>query len=120
MQPQQVDKAKEIIVENHPLAATPVSQVFPILTPILKCFDKKAKTDTLVDEEQRAARKTNKKQGFQLSEESQGDPYNQLGFGLVAYRDLLINFTLLFATMSLLMYPALSFYMNGNGIQNPT
>lgn len=38
------------------------------------------------------------------------DPFNFLGFGMVAYRDLMLVMILLFGGISLLMAPAMYFY----------
>jgi len=54
-----------------------------------------------------------------LTEEQKEDPYNFLGFGMVAYRDLKFTLICLFAFLSLLMYPALKFYRAGTGIAKP-
>ena len=65
-----------------------------------------------------AGGETKKKQGYALSEEQKEDPFNFLGFGMVAYRDLMFSLILLFALLSLLMLPAMYFYKNGGAIQN--
>lgn len=74
----------------------------------------------MLDEEQtHGQQKQGKKKGFELSEEQKEDPYNFLGFGMVAYRDLMFTLILLFAFLSCLMYPALKFYKAGTGIPHP-
>jgi hypothetical protein len=87
---------------------TPLGQVFPVFG----VCSKKAKTTTesepLLD-----GKKQNKKQGFKLDEEQKEDPFNFLGFGMVAYRDLMFTLFCLFGFCSLLMVPALNFYSKG-------
>jgi hypothetical protein len=46
-------------------------------------------------------------------EEKNQDPFLLLGFGMIAYRDLLQTFIVLFFVLSLLMTPALYFYRYG-------
>jgi hypothetical protein len=43
------------------------------------------------------------------------DPYNALGFGMVAYRDLMLTLMCLWGACSLLMAPALHYYSSGSG-----
>ncbi len=53
-----------------------------------------------------------KKQAAQALQEVSGDedPFNFLGFGMVAYRDLMLVMILLFGAISLLMAPTMYFY----------
>jgi len=38
-----------------------------------------------------------------------------LGFGLVAYRDLMLTMSMLFVVLSLIMYPAMYYYSKNEG-----
>jgi hypothetical protein len=45
------------------------------------------------------------------------DPFNFLGYGMVAYRDLMFTFTLLFVALTIVMIPVMSIYKGHNAIQ---
>jgi hypothetical protein len=47
------------------------------------------------------------------------DPFNLLGFGMVAYKDLMMTSIILFSVLSVLMAPAIFYYKSFNGIQEP-
>lgn len=114
--------AREIIKENHPLNDTQIGQVYPLIAPITnRIFKKssKAEKQSLLDEEaanQNRRRSTNKKQAAKPSENKDEDPFNFLGFGLVAYRDLILIMFGLFAVLTLLMVPAMVTYKSYNAI----
>lgn len=48
------------------------------------------------------------------------DPFNFLGFGMVAYRDLMQTLILLFTFLSILMIPAAIMYGKHEGIRDAT
>lgn len=48
------------------------------------------------------------------------DPFNFLGFGMVAYRDLMVTLIALFTFLTVLMIPTAIMYGNHEGIINPT
>ena len=50
----------------------------------------------------------------------QDDPFNFLGFGLVAYRDLMWVLTVLFTILTIIMFPAILIYKGHNAIENPS
>lgn len=60
-----------------------------------------------------------KKNEIKITDEPNGDPFNFLGFGMVAYRDLLTTLIMLFALLSVFMTPAIAFYRKGGAIPNP-
>jgi hypothetical protein len=43
-----------------------------------------------------------------------------LGFGMVAYRNLLFTFIILFLILTIIMFPAIMYYKQGTGITNGT
>lgn len=49
----------------------------------------------------------------------QEDPFNFLGFGMVAYRDLMWVLTILFSILSIIMLPAIFIYKSHSAIANP-
>lgn len=55
-------------------------------------------------------RKKKKKMAAEIPKDENVDPFNFLGFGMVAYRDLMQVLIVLFTLMSLLMAPAMYFY----------
>ena len=126
--------AKEIIRENHPLNDTPLSVVYPVFgicacgsddkdgdanEPLLhKHDDEEKKSGFFAKLGSRFSRK--KKDTMKLSEaEKKEDPFLQLGFGMIAYRDLLQTFIWLFSLLTLFMIPAFYFYNSYDGIQKP-
>lgn len=68
----------------------------------------------LLDEEKgkKKDKKKKKKQAPKVEEEAEPDPLNYLGFGMVAYRDLMFTMFCLFALLSVIMIPAMVFYQN--------
>lgn len=76
----------------------------------------------MVDEEknQNDKRRTSRKPAPKLTEEQKKeDPFNFLGFGLVAYRDLMFIMFMLFVVLSLLMTPAMVFYSKYSAYTTP-
>ena len=70
--------------------------------PLFGIFKKKStKNEHLIDDNE--ALEGDKK-------EEEGDALNFLGFGLIAYRDLMFTMFWLFALLSAIMLPAMSFY----------
>lgn len=47
------------------------------------------------------------------------DPFNFLGFGMVAYRDLMFVLMMLFAVLTLIMLPVIYIYKGHNAIVKP-
>ena len=61
--------------------------------------------------ERRASRKKSaKKMATHVDEGADEDPYLLLGFGMIAYRDLMKTLILIFTLFTLLMIPAFIFY----------
>lgn len=60
-------------------------------------------------------KKKAKKSKAHESDEVKKDPIIQLGFGIVAYRDMLWTMIFMFSLFSLIMYPAISYYGEGEG-----
>lgn len=56
---------------------------------------------------------------MKLDADKRDDPFNFLGFGMVAYRDLMFILILLFTVISVIMYPAISIYKSHDGISYP-
>lgn len=48
------------------------------------------------------------------------DPFNFLGFGMVAYRDLMFVLALLFAVLTIIMLPVIYIYKGHNAIVKPS
>ncbi|CDW86701.1 UNKNOWN [Stylonychia lemnae] len=128
---EQIKLARVIIKENHPLNNTHISQVFPVLKPCTYCCGSQSKGDekqSLLDDEnkyyeaqqnklnhamrQATMRKSKKEVSKDLKKQ---DPFNFLGFGMVAYRDLMLILFMLFTLLSLLMFPAMYYYSKSDG-----
>lgn len=120
--------AKLIIKENHPLNETPVHVAFPVLKPFANCFSKnttvsndekeplllQAVAQSIGKNDKKIKVKQNKKQNINASEqETNQDPFLLLGSGMIAYRDLLKEFIVLFALISVFMSPAIYYYRYG-------
>lgn len=109
-----------LIEESHELVGTPIWKVFPIL----KLFGmgkpkvgEDGASEQLIDEEKNQEASHNKKPKIQFKEgEVEPDTLNQYGFGMIAYKDLMLTLSGLFAILTILMIPALSFYSSGTGI----
>ena len=124
----------------HPIAVTPIHVAYPLLKylcPCLMCCSNKDKstknefeqlipadsrraTVTIKGKEKkmgktthRSKRKTNISSGA-----SHKDPIFGLGFGIVAYRDLLYTMIWAFLGFSLLAAPSMYLFSNGSGYQN--
>ena len=88
---------------------TPLHKVFPILTPFAKCAGKGKTSEhgepLIADEEH------NKEGGHShAGGEPDTDPLNYLGFGMIAYRDLMFTMFWLYAVLSIIMIPVMVFY----------
>jgi hypothetical protein len=57
-----------------------------------------------------APKKQEKKKVEVDPELTRGDPFTLLGFGMVAYRNLIFTFIILFMVLSAFMTPALVYY----------
>lgn len=107
--------ARVQIEENHPLNSTPFAKVFPLFTPIFNLCGSKPEAEThqenqrLLGEETKASPSLSggKRRSPKLDKEMQEDPFNFLGFGMVAYRDLMFVLFLLFTVITLLMIPVM-------------
>jgi hypothetical protein len=111
--------AREIIKENHPLNDTPLAKVFPLFKVCSKSPSKKEEKKHLLDEEmfregttrdRKASVQKKKKTAAEIPQDTDEDPFNFLGFGMVAYRDLMLVMILLFTVISILMIPAMYMY----------
>jgi len=60
------------------------------------------------------SKKKKKKLAAEIPKGENVDPFNFLGFGMVAYRDLMQVLIVLFAVISLLMIPAMHYYGSYN------
>lgn len=111
----------------HELVDTPIYKVFTILKPIARLMGKDVDAKTSSEHEQllgdiEAAKKNKdkkkkKKEAPKEEDNVEPDPLNYLGFGMVAYRDLMFTMFALFAVLSILMVPVMSFY-KGQGAIN--
>jgi hypothetical protein len=63
-------------------------------------------------------KKKKKKEAPAQEDEKEPDPLNYLGFGMVAYRDLMFTMFALFAVLSILMIPVMNFYNAQGAINN--
>jgi hypothetical protein len=125
--------AEEIINENHPLSTSSIKVVFPLFKAATSCCSKK---DGALDEplikapitltgdlegfKKAASNHLKKKSTINVSDVPEGsDPFNLLGFGMVAYKDLMWTSILLFTVLSILMSPAMFYYKSFNGISEP-
>lgn len=52
-------------------------------------------------------------------EERRKDPYLVLGFGMIAYKDLMFTLILLFSVLTIVVSPALAFFSSHEGIATP-
>lgn len=60
-------------------------------------------------------KKKPRKKKSNMSEADKSDPINMLGFGIVAYRDLLYALIWVFGILSLVMLPSMLLYRSGSG-----
>ena len=51
-----------------------------------------------------------------MSDDQKEDPFNFLGYGMVAYRDLMLTLTLLFLGITVVMAPVMMIYKGHNAI----
>lgn len=95
--------------------------MFPILKPFARIAGKvddehDDQHQKLLHDEENGKKKKNKKKAHEppaLDDEASHDPLNYLGFGMIAYRDLMFTMFWLFALCSLIMTPAMFFYQKG-------
>lgn len=60
-------------------------------------------------------KKKQKKRKNPAAKQKREDPLEELGFGIVAYNEMMYKFTGLFILFSILMAPAIYFYGLGTG-----
>ena len=98
-----------MVHDKHELNDTPLWQVLPVLKPILSLCGKVREPKT--DDEENKEHGSSHKKKFQVPEgEDKTDRLNELGFGIVAYKDLMFNMFALFAVMSMIIVPAMYYY----------
>ena len=131
----QVDYALELIDELHPLENTPLHKVYPALKYLCCCCvcvptisgGKTADIEEPLIEQKheeyihladgRTVKKKSKRQRKKPADRQYDDPLEQLGFGIVAYNEMLRKFIWLFAFFSILMAPVIYYFQNGSGYQ---
>jgi hypothetical protein len=105
---------------------TPIYKVFPIFKPIARLMGKDVDAKTGSENEHllhdnETGQKKDKKKKKQAKKEEEGvepDPLNYLGFGMVAYRDLMFTMFALFAVLTVIMIPVITFYNGQGGISD--
>ncbi len=92
-----------MVNDNHPLRGVPLGDAFTLLKPCTK------KKESHVDEPLILGQK--------VSDVKEGeDPLNLYGFGIIAYRDLMFTFIIMFSVLTVVMIPAMVFYSSYNAI----
>jgi hypothetical protein len=116
-----------MIAENHPLNPTPLGKVFPIFQPILGLCQKNEEAAASTEEQRLLPDDENKKTSPgggkrklpKIDKDSKEDPFNFLGFGMVAYRDIMLILFFLFTFFTILTIPIMVMYKSGKGISLP-
>ena len=136
-----MDYAWELIDEIHPIAKTPLYTVYPALRPFRKCLGwiphmnyeelDAAAHDREMDDLLAGKERTVTINGRQVVKRRRGtiianylksiadkpaaawDPLAQLGYGIVAYIDILWTMLGLFVLFSLLLFPTMRAYQSG-------
>lgn len=134
-----IDEAREIIKETHPLRDIPLKKVFPFLE-IAKKFKKGGgeeskkddKTEPLLAEDEDLGLSANMKNKFKknlvgkkqkeirkkMKKYSAKNPYMLFGFGINAFFDMTCLLIWLFAILTLLSIPAIAIFASSNGLEN--
>ena len=118
----------ELIDELHPLEKTPLHKVYPSLKYLCCCcvclptvsgaktgdieepLLEKTKTETYIDKNGKEKKKKKPRQRKKPADRGYDDPLEQLGFGIVAYDEMLYKFIWLFLFFSLLMAPVIYYF----------
>lgn len=121
-----MDYAHEQLEELHPLENTPVREAFPWLG-VVTCYKKGQVDDNYVEANQNDAKKTVKINGKEIVKKQpkkkknpidsavvQADPIAKLGFGIVAYVNMLWMLIWTFAIYTLLLMPTMIFFSDGS------
>jgi len=117
-----MEKARDLVKESHELVDTPLYKVFPMTKPIFKLMGKvrdesKQENEHLIGDNEGQHHSKKKKHHAPPPEDGQEpDPLNFLGFGMIAYKDLMFTMFWLFAVLSIIMIPAMSFYSSQGAI----
>lgn len=128
----QVEYAHELLEELHPIENTPICRVFPVLGYLCCCLpdwpkdpknaqqvDNEAplvdgKKETLVIAGKEVKKKGKKPKKNNVGEEAQkADALAQLGFGIVAYIDMLHTLVWTLALFSVMLIPTFMSYHSG-------
>lgn len=130
LDPEEIEEAKERIVELHPLKELPYERVFPMFACCLKRFGKKKEGRVQAQkpspwEKLKAAGKDLEvsfqspllqKEDAEDEFDANTDPYLSLGFGMVAYFSMLRSLILMFSIFTLISIPMMSTYKQYDGL----
>jgi hypothetical protein len=127
---EQIEYAHELLEELHPLEATDVREAFQWLGAIT-CYTKKSAVDDFVADNEagavaakakkvmvngkEVAKKTPKKKKNPLGDEAaHANPVAKLGFGIVAYLDMLWCLVWTFTLYTIFLLPTFFFFLDGS------
>lgn len=98
-----------------------MTKVLPVFGLCSKNPIVEGENQPLLDEENKGSSKKrrNTKKPQIKDTELKEDPFNFLGFGMVAYRDLMFTMMILFAVISVIMMPAMFMYRSHDGMLYP-
>jgi len=131
LSPEQVEYAHELLAELHPLEKTPICEAFPWLGAAVCYSGKKTEDDAFVADNERLVdddkkpktvtiggkeivKKSPKPKKNPLGDKAkQENPLAPLGFGIVAYMDILWTLIWTFTLYSVLLLPTFIFFSEG-------
>lgn len=108
----------EELKEMHHLQDTPITVVYPWLKYIncLSCCKKKEKVDGIEEPLLPKEKKLKLKTKINIkSDEVDKDPLMKLGYGIVAYRNILWVLICAFIVFTILALPSMVLYSRGSG-----
>jgi hypothetical protein len=82
--------------------------------PLIKASGRNATMKNKKGKQKKLMKKQLRKKS-NITVDAEKDPINSLGFGIVAYRDLLYSLIWIFSAFSILMLPTIYIYQNGSG-----
>jgi len=129
--PDQVEYAQELLEELHPLEKTPVCEAFPWVGKAV-CYRKKedsaavgdfipdneaggteGKSKTVTINGKEIVKRAPKKKKSIGTKAEQADPIAKLGFGIVAYVDMLWTLIYTFTLYTVILLPTMMFFSSG-------
>jgi hypothetical protein len=110
----QINYAREIIENNHPLRGAHITQALPCLKPVRCCLKKRKRSFKVALKKSLRHKLDMKMPNSELLIEE--DPFLLMGFGMNAYFGIVAQLTAMFCWITLFSIPLMYIYSSYNGL----